>query len=279
MSWKKIGKWILFPPPVFIWLLCPVATVLLVYGFVAPEASEIFRIVSYVVSFYALMVASIRVPDLIRFVARFKRENKYIVNISLYGTFAFNAVYAVFQLYLGLWHRSVWFYAMAGYYLLLALMRLLLVRYTGSHAPGEHQQIEWRKYRLCGLFLLLMNLALGIIITYFVLKIRTFRHHEITTIAMATYTFASLALAIRNVIRYTRYGSPAYSAAKAISLVSAIVSMLTLENAMLTVFGDEGGELLHQIMLGATGIAVLLVVQGIALYMILNAGRKLRRNS
>lgn len=286
MNWKKIGKWLLFPHPAFLLLLCPAAAALLIYSFIACESTDAISIASYALSFYALLTAALRTPEMIGFLRRFKQENRYVVRytsdvrlrmkLSLHSAFAFNAVYAVFQLCLGLWHHSVWFYAMAGYYLLLATMRLLLFRYTGSHAPGEDQRAEWRRYRFCGVCLLLTTFVLAIFIIYFVWKIRVFRHHEITTITMATYTFASLALAIVNAVRYKSYGSPAYSAAKAISLASAIVSVLTLENAMFTAFGQQTGELLRQIMLGATGVAVVFAVQGIALYMIVNAGRKLR---
>lgn len=286
MDWKKIGTKLLFPPPLFIWMLWPVALGLLTYSFIAHESADVISIVSYVLSFYALTVVSLRVPDIIDFVQRFRKENKYIVrytsdvrlriNLSLQMAFVFNVIYALFQLCLGFWHHSVWFYSMAVYYLLLAGMRLLLVKYTRVHTPGEQQEIEWKKYRLCGAFLLLITFALAIFIIYFVWKIRVFRHHEITTIAMAAYTFASLSMAVWNAIRYKSYGSPAYSAAKAIALVSAIVSMLTLENAMLTAFGQDSGELFRQIMLGATGTAVICAVQGIAIYMIVNAGRKLK---
>lgn len=124
--------------------------------------------------------------------------------------------------------------------------------------------------------LLMMTFVLTIFILYFVWRIREFRHHEITTISIAVYTFASLTLAVINAVRYKKYGSPVYSAAKVISLVSAVVSVLTLENAMLTAFGQESGELFRQIMLGATGAAVICAVQGIAIYMILNAGKNLK---
>lgn len=286
MNWKKLIRWFLFPHPAFIWLFCPVVAALLIYSALSLESTDMVSIASYMLSFYALVLIALRIPALIGFVQRFKRENKYYIrytsdvrlrmNLSLMGAFAFNAVYAAFQLVLGLWHHSVWFYSMAAYYLLLAMMRLLLVRYTGKHAPGERQEIEWKKYRFCGVGLLLMTLALAVFIIYFVWRIRIFRHHEITTITMATYTFSSLALAIRNAIRYKSYGSPAYSAAKAISLVTAIVSLLTMENAMLTAFGQDSSEFFCQIMLGSTGTAAVLAVQGIALYMIINAGRKLK---
>lgn len=286
MNWKRLAKRILFPHPAFVWLLWPAALGLLLYSAAACESTDTISIAAYVLSFWALVLVALRVPDVIRFAGRLRRENKYVVrytsdvrlrmNISLYRACGFNAVYALFQLCLGLWHHSVWFYSMAGYYLLLGLMRLLLVRYTRSHAPGERQEIEWKKYRLCGLCLMLITLALAIFVIYFVWRIRVFRHHEITTIAMAAYTFASLALAIVNALRYRSYASPVYSAAKAISLASAVVSVLTLENAMLTAFGQDSGELFRQIMLGATGVAVILAVQGIAVYMIANAGRRLR---
>ena len=286
MNWKKTTRRLLFPHPVFIGLFVPLALALLLYSAIIHESTDVISIVSYVCSFYALVLVCLRIPDLIRFVKRFRHENKYAVryasdvqlriNLSLFGSFLFNAVYAAFQLGLGFWHHSVWFYSMAGYYLLLGLMRLMLVKYTRTHLPGQQLEMEWKTYRLCGILLLLMTVVLTIFILYFVLRIREFRHHEITTISMAAYTFASLTLAIVNAFRYKRYGSPAYSAAKAISLVSAIVSVLTLENAMLTAFGQDNSELFRQIMLGATGAAVVCAVQGIAIYMICNAGKKLK---
>lgn len=288
MDWKKIGKRLLFPHPAIVVLLCAIAIVLLVYSFAMLDEADPISIAGYVVSFYALTLVCVRVPEIIRWVQRFRQENKYYllykndvqlrINISLYGSFGFNAVYALFQLCLGLWHHSAWFYAMAGYYLLLAVMRLSLVRHTSHHAAGEDNGMEWRKYRFCGWLLLVMNLALAIFTLYFVFRIRTFLHHEITTIAMAAYTFTALTVAIINAIRYKKYGSPAYSAAKAISLASAAVSMLTLENALLTTFGQDSSEMFRQIILGASGVVVILVVQGIALYMIVNAHRKLRIN-
>jgi len=124
--------------------------------------------------------------------------------------------------------------------------------------------------------LLVMTLTLAVFVLYYVYKIRLFRHHEITTIAMAAYTFTALTLAIGKSVRYRKYGSPAYSAAKAVSLASAVVSVLTLEKAMMTAFDRSGGELFHRVMLGATGAAVILAVQAIAITMLVRAGKNLK---
>lgn len=289
MNWKKIGKTVLFPHPLVAGLLFPLAVALMLWGMLTRGMEDPLTIAFCALSFYGLVLVCLRIPDIIRRVQRFRRENKYYlrykndvqlrINLSLYAAVGLNALYALFQLCLGLWHHSAWFYAMAGYYFLLALMRLTLVRHTRQHTAGEDSCTEWRKCRFCGWLLLTMNLALAVFTLYFVFRIRTFRHHEITTIAMAAYTFTALTLAIVNAVRYRKYGSPAYSAAKAISLASATMSMLTLENALLTTFGQDSGEAFRQIMLGASGAAVILIVQGIALYMIVNAGKKLRINN
>ena len=288
MDWKKLGKGLLFPHPAVVGLLLPLSLGMMLFGLLRRGTAAPFTIAAYVMSFYGLVLVCLRIPDIIRWVQQFRRENKYYllykndvqlrINLSLYGAVGFNALYALFQLGLGLWHHSAWFYAMGGYYLLLALMRLTLVRHTRRHAAGEDTALEWRKYRFCGALLMVMNLTLLIFTLYFVYRIRIFRHHEITTIAMAAYTFTALTVAIINVVRYQKYGSPAYSAAKDISLVSATVSMLTLENSMLTAFGQAESEAFLRIMLGASGAAVILIVQGIALYMIINAGQKLAEN-
>ena len=124
-----------------------------------------------------------------------------------------------------------------------------------------------------------MNLALALIIFFMVYWNRTFRHHMITAIAMAAYTFAATAIAIVNVIKYKKYNSPVFSASKAISLAAALVSMLTLEATMLTTFG--GGTMTateQKWMLGATGGTISVLIVATAIYMIVMGTKKLKTN-
>lgn len=287
MDWKKLGKHILFPHLAIMLVLIPVATVFLVYSLVFLGTESLASYISYVLAFYTLTVWCIKIPKLIRFFKVFKSENKYVrlwqedarlrVNVSLYGTLMFNTAYAVLQLGLGFYHASFWYYSMAGYYISLAIMRFFLVQHTRRHKPGERMQAELIKYRNCGMIFLVMNLALSVMIFFMVYWNRTFKHHEITTIAMAAYTFTSFALAIRNVIKYRKYNSPVFSAAKAISLTSACVSMLTLESTMLTTFDDGTLDILgRQIMLGASGGVISVFIVAMAIYMIVQSSRKMK---
>ena len=286
MDLKKLAKALLFPHIAIMIILVPISAVFLVYSMVFIGTESAIAIISYVLAAYTLTVWCVKIPYLIKFFKSFKNENKYArrwledarlrVNVSLFGSLVWNTVYAVFQLWLGFYHNSFWFCSLAGYYISLAVMRFFLVRYTSTNRPGEKMHVELKKYRACGWVFLVMNLALSLMIFFMVYWNRTFEHHEITTIAMAAYTFTSFTFAIINVIKYRKYNSPVYSASKAISFASACVSMLTLESTMLTTWGGNEGPEFSRIMLAMTGIVISAFIVAMAIYMIVQSTKKLR---
>lgn len=287
-TFKKIIKFFLYPYSVIMAVLLPVSVVLLAYSFLGTNQNDIAVYVSYGLSAYTLTVYCVRIPNIVSFVKKVKEENKYVnrlmtdahlkVKLSLYGSFAFNAAYEVFQLGLGRYHSSVWFYSLAVYYILLAVMRFFLLRNVRAYAPGENMRLEWQRYRFCGMVLLIMNLALAVIVFYITWQNRGFEHHPITTIAMAAYTFTAFTVAIVNLVKYRKYKSPVFSAAKAISLASAAVSMLTLETAMFTAFGEGETEDFRMMMTGATGVCVCIFVLVMAVYMIVRSSREIKKS-
>lgn len=284
MNRKRCLKLLLFPHPLVVGLTLPLSLCAMLAGLVYRGDRAPITIAAYCFSFYGLVILCLRIPAILHRARGFCQENRAYrryrsdvrlrINLSLYAGVGLNGAYALLQLGLGIWHRSAWFFAMAGYYLLLMLMRLSLVRHTRRHAAGADAAAEWRKYRFCGWLLLVMNLTLMVFTLYFVYRIREFRHHPITAIAMAAYTFTAMVAAIMGMVSLRRFESPAYAAAKTISLAAAAVSMLALTNTLLTTFGQEG-ETFHRIMLAAAGTVVILLVQGIALYMIIHGNRML----
>jgi len=287
MDLKKLGKALLYPHIAVMLALIPIATVLLVYSMVFVGTESIIAYISYVLSAYTLTVWCFKIPALISFFKVFREENKYLkkwredarlrVNVTLYGSLFWNTLYAVFQIWLGIYHRTFWFCSIGGYYICLAFMRFFLVRHTRRYGPGEKMRSELLRYRACGWIFLLMNLALTLIIFFMVYWNRTFEHHMITAIAMAAYTFTAFTVAFVNVVKYRKYKSPVFSASKIISLAAALVSMLTLESTLLTTFNDGSmTDSMQKWMIGATGgVISVLVVTG-AIYMIAEATRKLK---
>ena len=287
MDPKKIGKALLFPHIVIMIILIPVAVGFLIGAMLFIGTESPITIVSYVLAAYTLTVWCIRIPNLIRYVRSFQEKNKYVrqwqsdarlrVNVSLYGSLAWNALYGLLQLWLGFYHHTFWFYSLGAYYICLGVMRFFLLLHTRRYAPGEKMRSELKKYCACGWVFLVMNLSLALIIFFMLYWNRTFVHHMITAIAMAAYTFTSFTFAIINVVKYRKYNSPVFSASKAITLAAALVSMLTLESTMLTAFGEGTMSALEQKwMLGATGIGISVLIVAMAIYMIVIGMRKLK---
>ena len=263
------------------------AAAALAYSMLRLEETSPVRIGSYVLAFYTLVIVCVRVPKVVRSIGTFKWENKYIqtwsndprlrMNITVGGSVLWNGAYAALQLGLAIYYRSAWFYSLAAYYATLAAMRCSLVWHTLRYTPGEQMRQELTRYRTCGWVFLLMNLALSGMMFYRIYENRFVQHYEITTIAMATYTFAMLTVAIVNVVRYRKYNSPVLSSAKAISLAAACVSMLTLESTMLASFNKGTlSQKTIRIFLALSGGAVSAFIVGMAVYMIVQASRKLK---
>ena len=282
---KKIIKKIIYPHLVILLSIVPLSFSLLIYSLIYLGTNSVISYISYLLSFYSLIVFCFRIPNMINYFKKVKDENKYLqrlfndvhfrINLSLYGTLIINTVYSIFQLGLGFYHNSFWFYSMAIYYFLIALMRFYLVRHTRSYKPGEELEIELKKYRLCGWILLFMNISVTIIIFFMVYWNRTFIHHEITTIALAAYTFFTFTLAIINLVKYRKYHSPIYTSIKSINLVVSCVSMITLETTMLTTFGGNDKPLFRTLILSLSGGVVAIFILIMAMIIIIKANKEL----
>lgn len=275
---KKVGKKIVFPNLVLVLVLFPLSMLLLAYAMIFEGTESIISFVSYGFSFYALTILCLRIPDIIKMIKKFKTENKFMIkyrenvnfriNISLFGSIILNVAYSIFQLCLGLYHKSFWFYSMALYYILLTLVRTYLVMHTKKYKPGDELLAEYKRYNFCGWILLVLNLAVTMMIFFIIYFDRTFYHHQITTIALATYTFITFTLSIYNFIKYRKYKSPVYQATKSINLVAACVSMMTLTTTMLTTFGTEDIIEFKKILLSCVGGVISLFILIIAIQII-----------
>lgn len=286
IDWKKLGLKILYPHLAVILILLPISVTFLVLSLIYLGTKSVLAILSYLLAFYLLLVICFRVPKIIKFFKNFKQENKFLqkwfsdvhlrVNVSLYGSLIWNVAYAIFQLILGFYHKSFWFISMFAYYVMLAVIRFFLVKHTSKFKANEQTETEIKKYVVSGWLLLFINIALSVIVFFMVYLNKTFYHHMITTIALAAYTFFTFTFAIINLVKYKKYNSPVYSAVKSITLIAGAVSMLTLEATMLTTFKTTESALFNQIMLSATGFAVIAFSVTMAIIMIIKGKKQLK---
>ena len=289
-------KKIFFLPPILTLLISIPAYGLVIYALTSENVNPVIAYVSYFLSAYALVITVTGIISAVRFarqgigehpfvrkvlavpvVGRYLKDDMFRAEIALYQGFLINLFYAGVKMFSGIYYKSVWFATLAVYYILLAVMRFsLLHRVRKEVEVGKNKVSEWRRYRLCGIILLFMNFALSGIVVLVIRQNSGFEYPGVLIYIMAMYTFYAAITAVWNVIKFRKYGSPVLSAAKVISLTAAMVSMLSLETAMLTQFGAGDDAAFRQIMTASTGAGVSVIVLGMAIYMIVHATKSLK---
>ncbi|MBQ7821229.1 MAG: hypothetical protein IJ391_03000 [Clostridia bacterium] len=283
---KTVCKRLLFIPVWLMILLAVFCTSALVTVFLQDMEETPIAYAVYVLSAYTLSVICVffvmTLPQWYRSAKKRIYEtqlgNKYMtdtafkVRVSLYISLTVNLLYSAFKLASGIYFSSFWWGAIAVYYIVLSVIRFLLLRYM--RGDNKHILSEFRRYRLCGILMMLLNLSLTGIVFQMVWQNKSYSYPEIIVIASAAYTFYTVTVSIVDIIRYRKYNSPVMSASKAIRFAAALVSLLTLETAMLTSYGED--DVFRRIMTAATGAGVCIIVLAMSVYMIVRANRNIK---
>ena len=209
------------------------------------------------------------------YLRRLRDDAPFRTRLTLYGVLAVNLAYAAWNAVLGVYWHSPWFGTLAAYYILLSAMRLPLARYVRAHGFGRDPAAEYRRYRLCGVMLAVLGLPLvGVIVLALHYEMRL-EYPGTMIYAAAAYTFCITVLAIVNEVKYRRSDSPALWALGHVSLATALVSMLSLEVAMIERFGEGDQEGFRLTMIAVSGGALCLCVTVLGIHMAALATRRL----
>lgn len=205
--------------------------------------------------------------------------NKYLTDavfrtqVSLYASLVINLLFVGINLLSYYLYSSAWFIVLAVYYGILAFMRFLLLKYK----IGENLLGELKRAVLCSFVLLTLNFALSGAVLMMMYQDKGFEYHGILIYAMATYTFYITVLAIINTVRYRRYNSPVMMTSRVISLCASLVSMLALETAMLSQFGQDMSKGDQRLMIALTGAGVSITVVTLSVYMIVSSLKQIKK--
>lgn len=259
--------------------------------------------ISYVLSAYALTVLCVNFPrakrrckELIhgnelkvivnfrRFMNSYKYTSMYLndrefrARVSLYGGLAVNMFYAVFKCATGAVFRSAWLWAIGIYYVMLSAIRFTLLRNVRLTDKKEHtleRKIhEYKSARLCGIMMFALNAAMTGMTVQMIWRNRGYEYKGYIIYISAMYAFYSFINAVVNVVKFAKINNPILSAAKILSLAGALMSMFALQTAMFSAFG--GGESYQRMMNTITGGIVCTTVMGMAFFMIVWSGKKLK---
>ena len=291
MDWKKIGKKLLFPPIGLMVVLVIVSAGALTFVFVKGLEQSIPAYIVYVLAFYTLSVVTIFcVMVLPKQYSTIKQKiydnpfgNRYMTDRAFRTGFSLSVSFVISMLYVGInlwsWYllKSYWFMVLAVYYVIMAVMRFLLVRYVRIQKIGTNILGEWKRSRICAYILLLINLSLSGAVLMILYQHRGYDYPGMMIYVMALYTFYALTMSIVDIVKYRKMGSPVMSTAKIVSLSAALVSLLNLETAMFAQFGRDMTPDNQQIFVILTGAGVSITVVMLSVILIVNANKEIRR--
>ena len=255
----------------------------LAFVFTNGEKEGAFSYIVYAVSAYALAAVCayaskvvVRIKgkvyekDLGR---RYFTDKAFKAEVSLYISFAISVFYAAFKLIMGVIYSSVWWGAVAMYYVVLSYSCFLLLRHVRRIGDERSLIKEYKRYRLCGCTLFVLNAALTGMAVQMIWKNETYSYPGMLIVAVAAYTFYSIATAISDMLRYRKLHNPIISASKNINLARAMVSVFSLQTAMIAQFGSD--ESFRRLMNTITGSFVCLFVLFLAVYMVIYSTHKI----
>ena len=203
------------------------------------------------------------------FLKRYRRDLAFRGSVHLCLGAAVSFIYAILRIVIGICYTSVWSVSLAVYYLVLGGLRAYLLAGYRRRCPAR----EARCYHTVAWLLFLLNLPMGGMIVQMVLANFGFSYPGHLIYLSAAYAFYAMAMSVCNLVKFRRIGSPILSAAKVLNFVSAMMSILSLQTAMISRFSRNGAAF-RQRMNALTGGSVYAAVILIAVFMLLHAKKE-----
>lgn len=186
---------------------------------------------------------------------------------------------------LSLTGAAAWFITLGCYYSLFATLRTLLLRRLRAQrdsAPRERSAValqDCRAARFCGIIILASTVILTGIATLVANGDSVIRYDEISAIALAAFTFYVLISAIIGRAKTRRSSSILLIAHARANLAIALVSLFTLEVALLSTFSTSQDAELVSFMPMVTGAAIAIALCALGVATIIQANNALRQQA
>lgn len=284
---KKIVNKLLYPNRLIGFLLFNFSFISLIFIFLNGYDDNPIAYIIYVMSAYTLVFFSIWAYKFGKKIYLKITKNKIYrtykdnlniqIKVNLYFSVTINTIYGLLKLVTGIYYQSAWFTSFAIYYLLLSLMRFLILKDVRKNTTDISK--EFKKFRACGFILLFMNFILSGIIILIIKHNHAFEYPGYLIYLIAFYDFYLIINAFIKVFKLLKNNSPLFIASKCINLTVAMISMISLETAMLTQFGNNDDLYFNTIIIACTGFGVCLINSIMSVIMIRHSNKNIKNNS
>ncbi len=284
-------------PPTWILVLTYTLTPVCIAGaigilFFDFQSSVLLALAAYTLFALAAITLSYTVYTLVRFAPRIKQGvigslKKIPLTRSMmesYGfrtvaftvcSFSLNIAYGLFNAGMGIAYRSVWYGALAAYYILFTVLRGGLLLSKRKEQTENETLRQARAYRNCGILVLVLNIVLSSAIAQMIFENRGFTYAGWTVYAFAAYAFWKTGMSIYNAFKAQKQEDMTVRAIRHSNLVSAAVSILALQTALLGTFASENVDIsLYNTL---TGCAVSALSIAVGVYMVVKGRKQLKQ--
>ncbi len=223
--------------------------------------------------------------------------NKYEITrnlLEMYGfkilllelvTFVVNLAYAFFLSIISIRNRSFWYGSLAIFHFLLMFIRLVLLinqhgsakRYSilklwteyevedaAERAGKKSKRQELRVYRLCGILMLFLTIALSVAIIQRVVSGGSAKYSGLMIYMTALYTFYKIIISCIRYVKNRKHHNHYIQCFENINIIDAAVSVFSLQAALLRQFGGGFDYFVPNAVLGIA-VGVLIIAIGITM--------------
>ncbi|MBR1822038.1 MAG: hypothetical protein IJ769_10505 [Clostridia bacterium] len=190
---------------------------------------------------------------------------KTVINSSV--STLITLAFALYNGILGVLHASVWHGSICVYYVLLTAARAVIVLTEKNNLKRAEEVASVHRrhtFIICSSLLFVLNLSLAVPVALMVELKRPIHMGLIPAIAMAAYTTYKVSLASVNLKRKNASANLLVRQLRAIGFIDALLSIITLQNTLITVkLGETGASMLR--LSAMSSAAILLVINALTI--------------
>lgn len=288
---KKVRDFFKTPPIAFIAVVYILALLAIVGSIVIvikiggkyDWAYAVFAIAAILLC-YAIYLTAICSKSIRRKIVAFLKKNsffkkflenwEYRASVAVIFSFVINIFYALFEGIMGIVAKSIWYAALAIYYVCLCILRFVVIKNNDVFRKDKFLSTKkWKTYRFTGIVLVVLSCALTAAVVQMVVENKHPQYIGLTIFAVAFYAFYKFISAVINIKRAKKYDDPILQSTKNIALADAFVTILSLQTAMIASFSDGTMGIVPN---AVTGGCVCFAIVAMGIYMIINSTKKLK---
>lgn len=235
-------------------------------------------LVFYIIEQYRLLV---RKALKVTYIHRYFHDFEWRTFVNTYVSLAISLAFAALKLTFSFRLSSLWFAAIAVYYIVLSITRYIILsnnrKMNGIEEQEKRRLGQLRTYRTSGYMLFFLTAALLGAVWQMVFSAKSYTYPGHLIYAVAAFAFYSIITAGLNLSRVQTLDNPIVSAARLINFASALVSMLALQTAMFAAFGGTDTKILSQYLNAIFGTLICFGVFALAVVAVIRAGKEINK--